>query len=162
MRVNLSTVLSLPDLATAADQWRAEGAVIVLASGCFDPLHVGHVQHLRHAKRLGNVLIVAVTGDAFVGKGPGRPRSPDVHRAEVIAALREVDAAVVNQGPNSVQIIDAVRPHVFVKGSEYLTNRTPQIIAETDAVEQYGGRVEFVTGPVVCSSTAILTGMVAL
>jgi len=155
-------ILTLDSLSAAAAEWRREGAVIVVASGVFDPVHVGHIQHLKAAKQLGNILIVAVTGDAFVGKGPGRPRSPDVHRAEVVAGLRDVDAVVINYATNTVPIIEAVRPHIFVKGVEYRLNRTPQILAETEAVEVYGGRVEFVTGHVVCSSTAILAGAVSV
>ncbi len=156
----MSAALTIPDLAVAVAEWRREGAVIVLASGCFDPVHAGHVQHLRTARSLGNVLIVAVTGDAHVNKGPGRPRCPDWQRAEVLAGLRDVDAVTINNAPDTSAIIYAIRPHIFVKGVEYRLNRTPQIVAECEAVSGYGGRVEYVTGQVVLSSTAILAGSV--
>jgi D-beta-D-heptose 7-phosphate kinase/D-beta-D-heptose 1-phosphate adenosyltransferase len=154
----MSRVLSLADLPHAAAEWRRDGAVVVLAVGCFDPLHAGHVQHLKAAKAEGNVLVVSVTGDEQVraAKGPTRPRSPAVHRAEVMAALRFVDAAVVNDADNAVPVIAALRPHVFAKGREYVSRRTDAVVAESAAVRAYGGRVLYVSGDVICSSTAIL------
>ncbi len=152
----MSTVLTLTELQTAAAHWRAEGAVIVLASGCFDILHAGHVGHLAAARKLGNVLIVAVTGDMYVAKGPGRPRSIAEHRAEVVASLRDVDAVIVNDADSTAGIIEAIKPHYFVKGSEYATNMTPRLRAEMEAVLAYGGTVRFGSGRVVLSSTAIL------
>lgn len=154
----MTGVLTLPELALAALEWRREGAVLVLACGCFDPLHVGHVQHLKAARGLGNVLVVAVTGDGFVNKGPNRPRSPAEHRAEVVASLSCVDAAVVNDSATAGRLIHLFRPHVFVKGAEYQDNKTPNLIEETELVERFGGRVAYLSGRVVCSSTAILAG----
>jgi rfaE bifunctional protein nucleotidyltransferase chain/domain len=156
----MSHILSLTDLTHAVTAWRQEGASIVLAAGCFDPLHAGHVQHLQEARKLGNVLIVAVTGDQFVGKGPSRPRIKAEHRAEVVAALRDVDAVIVNDDVNTATIIEAIQPHYFVKGSEYATNMTPKLREEMDAVLAYGGTVRFGSGRTVLSSTAILGGEV--
>ncbi len=155
----MKTIVAVEDLAHAAAEWHREGAVIVLAAGCWDPFHAGHAQHLKAARELGNVFVVSVTADEFVDKGPNRPHSPDVHRAEVIADLRYVDAVVINRHQNAVEIIRALRPHIFVKGVEYWHKRTPQILAETEEMEACGGRVEYVTGQVVCSSTEILSGV---
>ena len=155
----MSQVLTIDEMVCAADEWRREGAVIVLAAGCWDPVHVGHVQHLKAARAMGNVLVVSVTGDRYVGKGPGRPLMTDSHRAEVLSSVRDVDAVVVNQSANVVGIIEALKPHIFAKGVEYIGNRTPQIEAETVAMAAHGGRVEYVTGRIVCSSSAILAGV---
>ncbi len=154
----MNGILAITDLPLAVAEWRREGAVIVLASGVFDPIHAGHIQHLRAARNFGNILVVAVTADAHVNKGPDRPRCPDYLRAEVVANIRHVDAAVVNHATDTVAIINAIKPHIFVKGVEYRANRTPQIEAECAAVEAYGGKVEYVTGQVVLSSTAMLAG----
>lgn len=154
----MSRVLTLEDLTLAARDWRREGAVIVLACGCFDILHAGHVQHLQAARKLGNVLVVAVTKDQFVNKGPGRPRAPDEHRAQVVAELRCVDAAIVNPFPTACGVIAALRPHVFAKGAEYQTNRTDNVVAEENVVTTLGGRMEYVSGQLICSSTAMLAG----
>lgn len=155
----MSRVLTLADLTLAARDWRADGAVIVLAAGVFDPLHAGHVQHLKAARGLGNVLVVAVTADLFVNKGPNRPRAPAEHRAEVVAALRCVDAVIVNPFPTACGVIAALRPHVFVKGAEYRERKTENVLAEEDTVTQLGGRMEFLSGRLVCSSTAMLAGV---
>lgn len=157
----MSKVLTPADLPPAARDWRRDGAVIVLAAGCFDPVHAGHAQHLKRAKALGNVLVVSVAGDEQVrlAKGAGRPRSPAVHRAELIADLRYVDAVVVNDAPDVSPLIALLRPHVFAKGREYLEVRTPALAAESAAVLSYGGRVAYVSGEVICSSTALFAGV---
>jgi len=157
----MSKVLSLADLPLAADDWRRGGAVVVLAAGAFDPFHVGHAQHLKAAKRAGNVLVVSVAGDGQVraSKGAGRPRQPAAHRAEVVADLRYVDAVVVSESPNVVPVIQALRPQVFAKGREYAERVTDALIAETAAMLAHDGRVVYVSGEIVSSSTAILAGV---
>ena len=125
-------------------------AVRVLATGCFDPLHIGHVWHLRAAKALGDELIVAVTADAYVNKGPGRPVFSVHDRADMVRELRCVDRViVVESGPGAVY---AVRPDIFVKGKEY--DRYPRI-PEEELVERLGGRVVYL-GTHKLSSTALL------
>ena len=124
--------------------------VVVLALGCFDPLHWGHVQHLRAAKRLGTHLIVAVTADKNVNKGPGRPVFHDRDRASMVAELRCVDAVFIADGWRDA--IELVRPQIYVKGKEYAGK-----LPEQEYVESFGGRVVF-TDEVVYSSTALLTG----
>lgn len=158
----MSKVLTLEELRFAARDWRREGATIVLACGCFDPLHLGHVQHLEAAKRLGNVLVVGVASDRIVrtykGK-PNRPRPfmPDSHRVGIVAGLRCVDATAINDA--ACELIRAVWPHVYAKGEEYRGNLTPDLEAEAALLQTYGGRLEFLSGEVVCSSTAILAGV---
>ena len=155
----MSRVLAISDLALAARDWRTEGAVIVLAAGCFDPAHYGHVEYLRAARAMGNVLVVSVASDDRVreAKGPDRPRSPAGHRAGLIAAFGFVDAAVVCDAPDVVPVIKALKPDVYVKGAEYRAKKTPALYREVRAMGSR--RVEFLSGPVVCSSTAILAGV---
>ena len=90
---------------------------IVLASGCFDPFHYGHLLHLQAAKKLGDILIVSVTRDEFVNKGEGRPVLPDYKRAATLAALRCVDAVMLTN--SSYDALMLVKPDIFVKGAEY-------------------------------------------
>ena len=149
----MSRVLTLPELAAAARDWRAEGAVIVLAAGVFDPLHMGHVQYLQRARATGNVLIVSVAADHRVNKGPGRPLYAAEYRAGVVAALKVVDAVTVCGAASVAPVIRAVRPHVYVKGEEYKGNPTTALRAEAVAVRATGGRVEYASGPVVLSSS---------
>lgn len=154
-------ILTLADLSLAAREWRREGATIVLACGCFDPLHYGHVQYLERAKALGNTLVVSVASDERVreAKGFSRPRSPASHRAGVLAALVCTDTVVVCESADVVPIIDVLKPHVFVKGSEYDGRPTPALVAEVLAVHGYGGRVSYASGEIICSSTSILAGL---
>jgi D-beta-D-heptose 7-phosphate kinase/D-beta-D-heptose 1-phosphate adenosyltransferase len=129
-----------------------EGAVVrVLANGCFDPFHYGHLRYLQEARKLGDVLIVAVTADAQVNKGPGRPAFPLEERMAIIRALAIVDEVIA--ADNGLEAVKQVKPDVYVKGKEY-ENKLP----EKALVEFYGGRVVFTDSPKY-SSTAILTGV---
>src|ERR1051325_4729182 len=92
------------------------GKTVVQAHGTFDLLHVGHVKHLEAARSLGDVLVVTVTGDRFVNKGPGRPVFPEDLRAEMLAALYYVDWVAINPSPDAVSAIKLIRPDVYIKG----------------------------------------------
>lgn len=159
----MSSDLATDELIEAVREWRAEGAVLVLAAGCWDPLHAGHVEHLEAAARLGNALIVAVASDRMVKEhktvpgGPVRPFLPAAERARIVGALRCVDAAVVND--DTERLIDLIRPHVYVKGEEYRGRLTPDLTAELERLELYGGRLAFVSGETVRSSSALLAGV---
>jgi rfaE bifunctional protein nucleotidyltransferase chain/domain len=161
----MSAVLTLPELALAARDWRADGAVIVLAAGCFDPLHIGHVQHLEAARKLGNVLVVSVAGDALVKAskelpgGPRRPFMPAPERAGIVAAIWCVDAAVICDDVDAKGIIKVLKPHVYVKGEEYRDKTTKALAREGRLLEALGGRMAYLSGPVVRSSSAILAGV---
>lgn len=161
----MSRVLTTAELGYAARDWRREGAVIVLCAGVFDPLHLGHVRHLEAARAMGNVLVVSVASDKLVrAKRQGRPDlpaplMPAEQRVGVVAALKFVDAAVICEDADASAIIAVLRPHVFAKGEEYRDRITPALDAEGRALDRVGGRLEFVSGPVVFSSSAILAGV---
>jgi len=126
---------------------------IVMACGCFDVLHYGHLLHLEEAKAQGDWLIVALTADRHVNKGEGRPLFKWAQRAAMLRALRCVDEVIENPDPTPYFLIERIRPKVYVKGAEYF-ERLP----EQEAVRQYGGRVHFTTGE-VHSSTGIINAL---
>jgi rfaE bifunctional protein nucleotidyltransferase chain/domain len=128
-----------------AERLRAEGRRIVLANGCFDLLHVGHVRYLAAARQLGDVLFVGITGDAAVTrlKGAGRPLMPAVERAELLRALRSVDHVVVFEDDSADALIRAIRPDVHAKGTDYTADSVP----ERATVQACGGRVAIVGDP---------------
>lgn len=138
------------------DQLRADGKSLVQCHGCFDIVHPGHISHLQQARALGDVLLVSVSSDANVNKGPARPLIPDDLRAASLAALECVDGVFVNDTPTAVDLLQAVQPDVYVKGREYERSADPRFIAEQDVVIRGGGRVAFTSGEIVYSSTAII------
>jgi rfaE bifunctional protein nucleotidyltransferase chain/domain len=132
---------------------RKHGARIVLANGCFDILHVGHIRYLEGAKGLGDVLVVAINSDEQVRaqKGEGRPFMPERERAEVIAAIRVVDFVTIFHEPTVEQLLLSIRPDIHAKGTDYTEDSVP----ERDVVRFYGGRVAIVGDPKDHSSTEI-------
>jgi rfaE bifunctional protein nucleotidyltransferase chain/domain len=123
---------------------------VVLANGCFDPFHYGHLCYLQEARKHGDVLVVAVTKDDFIDKGPGRPAFPLDERMAIIKALAIVDEVIPSD--TGLEAVRQVKPDVYVKGREY-ENKLP----EKALVEFYGGKVVFTDTPTY-SSTAILNG----
>lgn len=116
---------------------------LVLACGCFDLLTIGHIRHLKAARRLGNNLCVLLTSDRHVNKGVGRPIFSENMRAEVLDSLECVDMVVINSHPTAVEAIAILRPAIYVKGSEYRYNATPDLKKEVDALRTIQGRLEF-------------------
>lgn len=153
----MDKIHSIETLKHVAEEVRRDGGKVVLAHGCFDLLHVGHIKHLQAARQLGNILIVTVTADQFVNKGQGRPRFNQHLRADSLAALNCVDYVAINFTNTAADAIRLIKPHVFVKGIEYLG-----IEAEKDALKEYGGKMEYVVGEngVQFSSTELLSGRV--
>jgi rfaE bifunctional protein nucleotidyltransferase chain/domain len=148
-------LLSLPQLAEQVRQWRAAGDKIILSNGCFDLLHVGHVRYLRAAKELGGRLVVAVNSDASTSalKGPDRPRVPENERAEILAALADVDAVTIFDSLDVRDLVRAIRPDIHAKGTDY----TAESVPERDVVLACGGRVEIVGDPKDHSTSALLS-----
>ena len=136
------------------EEWRRAGERITLANGNFDLLHVGHVRYLRGAKALGGKLVVAINSDDSVRalKGEGRPVMPENERAEIVAALADVDAVVIFPELDVRAIIREIRPDVQAKGTDYTEHSVP----ERDAVAEYGGRVAIVGDPRDHSTSEII------
>lgn len=148
----------LEDLAALAAQIRAEGKTVVLCHGVFDLLHMGHVRHFEAARREGDVLMVSVTADRYVNKGPGRPIFPEHVRAEMLAAIGYIDFVAVNDRPTAEEPLRLIRPDVYVKGSDYENPEedvTGGIARERDALEEHGGRLVFTKDITFSSSTLI-------
>ena len=137
-----SKILRRDELRRRVEQWRQLGECITLANGNFDLLHVGHVRYLHGAKALGGRLVVAINSDESVRrlKGEGRPIMPEQERAEIVAALADVDAVVIFPELDVRAIIREIRPDVQAKGTDY----TAETVPERDAVAEYGGRVAIV------------------
>jgi rfaE bifunctional protein kinase chain/domain/rfaE bifunctional protein nucleotidyltransferase chain/domain len=150
-------IVSLDELLQIREQLRQAGKRVVQCHGCFDIVHPGHVRYLKFARNQGDVLVVTVSGDAVVAKGPDRPYIHENLRLENLAALESVDYVCLDQETWAGPILDKVRPDVYVKGKEYERNADPRFLKERDLVEGYGGQVIFSSGDVVYSSSYILS-----
>jgi rfaE bifunctional protein nucleotidyltransferase chain/domain len=139
---NEGKILSRSELRQRVEQWRRAGERIILGNGNFDLLHVGHVRYLRGAKALGGKLVVAINSDESVRalKGEGRPVMPAGERAEIVAALADVDAVVIFPELDVRALIREIRPDIQAKGTDYTVDSVP----ERDAVAEVGGRVAIV------------------
>ena len=155
MNDSAQKILSREALRERVAEWRRAGNQVVLANGCFDLLHVGHVRYLRGAKALGGKLVVAINADDSVRqiKGEGRPLMPAEERAEIIASLAAVDAVVIFGEPDVRALIRDIRPDVQAKGTDYTRENVP----ERDEVLAYGGRVEIVGDAKEHSTTDFLS-----
>lgn len=151
-------IKSIDELARIIEEYRKDGKKIVHCHGVFDLLHPGHIKHFDAAKKKGDILIVTVTRDEFVNKGPGRPIFNQSLRAESIAAIESVDFVAINEWPTAVETIKRLRPHFYVKGSDYSAKDddiTGKIYEEEEAVKLVGGTVHF-TDEVSFSSSALI------
>lgn len=147
---------TIPDAAALVASLKQQGRQVTLCHGVFDLVHLGHLRHLEEARKESDFLVVSVTADAFVNKGPGRPVFPAAARAEMLAALSTVDAVVINHAPTAIPVIDALKPSLYVKGMEYADAEkdvTGMIVEERRAVEENGGRIHFTDGVVFSSSS---------
>jgi rfaE bifunctional protein nucleotidyltransferase chain/domain len=135
-------ILDRDELREHADRWRETGDRIILANGNFDLLHVGHIRYLRGAKELGGRLVVAINSDESVRvlKGEGRPVMPAEERAEIVAALADVDAVVIFPELDVRALIREIRPDIQAKGTDYTVDSVP----ERDAMAEHGGRIAIV------------------
>lgn len=138
---------------------------IALCHGVFDLVHPGHIIHLQQAKQMADILVVSITAAKFVRKGPGRPYFNDEMRLKVLEALECVDYVMLSEGYTVDDIVECVKPDLYIKGEEYAKESediTGKIIAERQLVEQYGGKVAYTTGPVFSSTKLINTELLGL
>lgn len=154
MRTPPAPVLSREELAARIEAERGAGKRIVLANGCFDLFHVGHVRYLQGAADIGDCLVVGINSDAQVRslKGSGRPFIPENERAEIVAGIGCVDYVTVFAEATVTELIRAIRPDFHAKGTDYTEDSVP----ERDVVAECGGRVAIVGDPKDHSSTDLI------
>ena len=151
-------VLAFDDLAGEIGLIKAAGKTVAQCHGVFDLLHIGHIWHLQEAKAKADVLIVTLTPDEFVNKGPHRPAFPQELRAQALAALDIVDFVTINKWPVATEAIKVLKPSFYVKGPDYKNaadDRTGKIVEEEEAVRSVGGEILFTTGKTFSASTLI-------
>lgn len=152
--MNSDKLISLEQLRKIVDLLKEKGKKIVLANGCFDIIHVGHVRYLRDAKSRGDVLIVALNSDESVRslKGVGRPLMSQWERAEILSSFEFVDYIIIFDEKDVSKILMELRPHIHAKGSDY----TEETVPERNVVLSYGGEIAICGGKKVRSSSKII------
>ena len=147
-------LLSLPELLKILEKERKEGKKIVFTNGCFDIIHAGHVDYLKKARALGDILVVGLNSDDSIRriKGEKRPIIPQEMRAEVLSSLKPVDYVVIFEEDTPENLIKAIKPDVLVKGGDWELSK----IVGKDFVESYGGKVLIIPFTYNISTTKII------
>lgn len=155
--INQMKVIEIEKLAETVRRLKSEGKKIVHCHGCFDLLHPGHIKYFQAAEKMGDILIVTVSPDVYVDKGPGRPVFNENLRAESIAALECVDYVAVNKWPTAEETLLLLRPDIYVKGQEFekLEDKTGKLQREYKIVKDIGAEMRF-THEIVFSSTKLI------
>jgi rfaE bifunctional protein nucleotidyltransferase chain/domain len=151
-------IVPLDQLTERVAQMKAAGKSVVLCHGVFDLLHYGHLLHLQEARQQGDVLIVTITPDVHVNKGPGRPAFTEAYRAQMLAALEVVDFVAINKWPTAVEVLKTLQPDFYVKGPDYRNHEhdiSGKIDDEEAAVLQGGGRIHYTEDVTFSSSNLI-------
>ena len=150
-------IVSLNKLAKIIENLKSTQKAVVHCHGVFDLVHPGHLKHFEDARKLGDILIVTISPDHFVNKGPGRPVFNQRLRLEHLAALEMVDYVAVNLTSSASETILHLKPNIYVKGKEYesLQDLTGNVLLEKKAIESIGGQIVFI-GDTVYSSTQLL------
>jgi D-glycero-beta-D-manno-heptose 1-phosphate adenylyltransferase len=143
--MNEERIVDRKTLIERVHEARDRGLTVVLANGCFDVLHAGHVRYLEAAKSIGDLLVVGVNSDEQVVtlKGAGRPLLPELDRAEIVAALAAVDLVTIFNEPTVAELLLAIKPDIHAKGTDYTEDTVP----ERDVVRSFGGRTAIVGDP---------------
>ena len=159
MTRDMTKIQSVEALAEVVKELKAQGRRIVLANGCFDLLHVGHIRYLTEARSLGDVLIVAVNDDASAKmlKGEGRPWMNEEDRLEILASLSCVDYLMLFGDRDVARLLRLYKPHVHAKGTDYTVDSVP----ERDVVLEYGGETAITGDPKMRSSTEMIDRLAA-
>lgn len=150
-------IFALEELSHIIQKLKSEGKKVVLCHGCFDLIHPGHVKHFQAAKKMGDFLVVTITPDKYVDKGPDRPVFNENLRAESIAALECVDYLAINKWPTAEETLRLLRPDIYVKGQEFenLEDKTGKIQKEYKVLQEIGAEIKF-TNEIVFSSTQLV------
>jgi rfaE bifunctional protein nucleotidyltransferase chain/domain len=149
----------LPELAKIIKKHKQDGDRIVLANGCFDLIHAGHVRYLKDSKSRGDILVVALNSDSSVRhlKGKGRPVLLEKERAEIIASFSFVDYVTFFDEAKVDGVLKALKPHVHAKGSDYTVDTVP----EKETVNNYGGEIAITGGPKIKSTSDVIEEIAA-
>jgi len=156
--LNSSKIYEISELQVLVSSLRARGSTVALCHGVFDLLHPGHLQHFRVAKSLADILVVSVTADLYVNKGPGRPVFTHDVRAQSSAAIQDVDYVTICAKPTAIELLENLKPNFYVKGSDYRNPKddvTGMITEEISTVEKYGGQIYF-TDEITSSSSLLI------
>ena len=150
-------ILKISELTRQIVRRRSEGKTIVHCHGCFDLMHPGHIKYFQAARTMGDVLVVTLSPDRFVDKGPDRPVFNEDLRAESIAALECVDYVAINKWPTAEETLRLIRPDIYVKGQEFenMEDKTGKIQKEVEVINEIGAEIRF-THEIVFSSTKLL------
>jgi rfaE bifunctional protein kinase chain/domain/rfaE bifunctional protein nucleotidyltransferase chain/domain len=151
-------LLTLESAVNILNGLRASGKTIALCHGVFDLIHPGHIQHFGVAKKTADVLIVSITADKFVNKGPGRPLFDQDVRLSSLAAFLDIDFVTISYSATALDVIDLIKPDFYIKGSDYANDSddvTGMISLERKAVEKNGGRIHF-TNELTSSSSLLI------
>ncbi|MDW3651067.1 MAG: PfkB family carbohydrate kinase [Bacteroidia bacterium] len=151
-------IQELEQLAEIIEQLKGEGKTVMHCHGCFDLLHIGHIKHFEAAKAGGDILIVTLTPDHLVNKGPGRPAFNEQMRMEALASLEVVDYVALNKWATSIETLELLKPSFYVKGSEYRDfekDLTGNIQKEVDAIRSVDGDIYF-TDEITFSSSKLI------
>lgn len=153
----MKNIKTLQDLTPHIEMLHASGQCIVQCHGVFDLLHIGHIRYLRQAKAHGDILVVTITSDRHVDKGPGRPAFNEQLRREAVAALDCVDIAVISDFPTAVESMRLIKPTIYAKGAEFrnMDDMTGKIMVESKVAEELGAELLFVEDIVFSSSHLI-------
>ncbi len=153
-----SKLVTLDQLAQRVADLKAAGKTVVLCHGVFDLLHYGHILHFEEARRQGDALVVTVTPDRFVNKGPNRPAFTETYRARMLASLAMVKFVAVNEWPSAVEMLETVQPDIYAKGPDYRDHErdvTGQIAVEEAAIRRSGGQIYYTEDLTFSSSSLI-------
>lgn len=150
-------IVEFDELVKNIDKLKSEGKKIVHCHGCFDLMHPGHIKYFQAAKKMGDILVVTLTQDQYVDKGPDRPVYDEALRSESIAALQCVDYVAINKWPTAEKTLRLLKPHIYVKGQEFekLEDKTGKIQKESAVIKEIGAELRF-THEIVFSSTQLI------
>jgi rfaE bifunctional protein nucleotidyltransferase chain/domain len=152
-----SKIIDIEDLAKKIRELKLKGETVVQCHGCFDFMHPGHIKHFQEARQMGDILVVTVTPDKYIDKGPGRPVFNECLRMESIAALECVHYVALNKWPTAEETLRLLKPNIYVKGQEFenLEDKTGKIQKEHEVTSEIGAEMRF-THEIVFSSTRLL------
>jgi len=154
----IKKIISIESLKKIISNSKIKGKKVVLCHGVFDLLHIGHINHFNEAKEFGDVLVVTITSDKYVNKGPNRPAFNEQNRIAAIAALGSVDFVALNNNPTAISVINDLKPNIYCKGPDYKIikdDTSGEIKNEINAVKKNKGKILFTSGKTYSSSKLI-------